>query len=122
MFAHILSPIVHLYLMVGVSAWHLLCSPFIVGALREAAKGLALATAVLGTLMVHPKTRRATVTIVKFTNRHAPRWAKPAMVACALIPGQADEIVLVAILLFPILRNSRHRRTFIRSVRYAWKG
>jgi len=115
---HVFSPVFAFYACI----WHFLCSPFIVGALIDTAKMVALATVILGVLMVHPRTRRATCAIVKFTNRHAPRWARPAMVACALFPGQADEIVLVAILLFPILRNARNRRAFVRSVRYAWRG
>lgn len=117
----IITPIVHIYTMAGVSAWHFLKSPFIIGALLDTLRIVILMTIVLGALMVHPRTRRVTCAVIKFTNRHAPAWAKPAMIACAFFPGQADEIVLVAILLFPILRNSRHRRTFMRAISYAWK-
>jgi hypothetical protein len=93
---------------------------FLLSTLIETAKLAVMVTAFLAILMIHPRTRRVTVTTVKVTNRMAPSWAKPAMVAAAFFPGQADEIILVAILLIPILRNARNRRVFARSIQFAW--
>lgn len=99
---------------------HVAASPYVVSTAIDTAKTLGALTIVLALLMVHPRTRRVTCTAVRVTNRLSPAWAKPAMVAAAFFPGQADEIVLVAILLWPILRNARKRAVFTRSVRYAW--
>lgn len=116
------SPIVHLYSHAFSAALHFLCSPFMVSAAIDTGKTLVVCTVILATLMTYPRTRRATVTIMRFVNRHSPAWAKPLLIAAAFFPGQADEILLVGILLFPILRNARNRRAFMRSVRYAWHG
>lgn len=93
---------------------------FIISTLIETAKLAGVVSVAFGLLMTVRRTRRVTMATIKFTSRHAPRWAGPAMVAAALIPGQADEIALVAILLVPILRNARNRRTLARTVRWAW--
>lgn len=89
--------------------------------LIETAKIAIIGALLFGALMVNGHTRRVTFAVIKFTMRHAPRWAYPVMVAAALFPGQADEILLVAILLVPILRKPRNRRVLARSVSYAWK-
>ncbi len=95
---------------------------FLLSAAIDTAKMVAILTALFGALMLTRRTRRATMAVIKFTNRHSPRWAKPAMVAAAFFPGQADELVLVAILLVPILRNHKQRALFARTIRYAWNG
>jgi len=95
---------------------------FLISTGIETGKLIALGSVLFGCLMINRRTRRATMATIKFTNRHSPSWAKPAMVACAFFPGQADEIVLVAILLVPILRNRKQRALFGRTLRYAWNG
>lgn len=93
---------------------------FLMASAIDAGKMLALLTAVMALLMTNRRTRRVTLATVKYVNRHAPSWAKPAMIAAALVPGQADELILVAILLWPILRNAQTRAVFLRTVTYAW--
>jgi len=122
--------------------WHLLCtwtndmhvwlwsaihvitgivtSPFIVSAAIDTAKVLVASLLVVGVLMAHPRTRRVTMATVKYVNRHSPTWAKYVLLVCGMIPGQADEFIVVTILLFPILRSEFNRRVFARTIRYAW--
>lgn len=99
---------------------HVATSPFVVSAAIDTGKVIGASLVIVGALMAHPRTRRVTMATVKYVNRHSPAWAKFALVAAGLIPGQADEFVLVAILLFPILRNEFNRRVFARTIRYAW--
>lgn len=95
---------------------------FLVATAIDTAKLAACLSVLFAALMINRRTRRVTMAVIKYTNRHSPSWAKPAMVAAAFIPGQADEIALVAILLIPILRNARNRRVLARSISYAWNG
>lgn len=129
--AHATSHVWHLYLGwatdLHVAVWasmhetgHVLTSPFMMSAYWDMAKMLAVLTTLFLALMVHSKTRRATLAAIKVVNRLSPKWAGPIMVAAALFPGQADELIIVVILLWPILRNEYKRRVFTRSVRYAW--
>lgn len=92
----------------------------VMSSLRDAILPVLALTALFGALMIHPRTRRTTMAVIKWTNRKAPKWAGPAMVAAALIPGQADEIILVAILLVPILRHAGNRRTLSRIIRHSF--
>lgn len=95
-----------------------LASPYALHSLEDALYPLTALTVLFSGLMVSPRTRRTTMAIIKFTNRHSPYWARYAMALAALIPGQADEIVLVAFLLVPILRSARNRRALARIIRY----
>jgi len=99
---------------------HMATLPFIVSAAIDTAKVLVASLLVVGVLMAHPRTRRVTMAIVKYVNRHSPTWAKYVLLVCGMVPGQADEFIVVAILLFPILRNGFNRRVFARTIRYAW--
>lgn len=125
----------HVFLMFPVYVWHVYANAFAVAwhashterayalaSLRDMIAPVIALSGLFAGLMAHPRTRRVTMALVKFTHRHSPRWAKPAMVACALFPGQADELVLVAILLIPILRNSFNRRVLARIISTQWHG
>lgn len=101
---------------------HVVTSPFIVSAAIDTAKVIAVSLVIVGALMTHPRTRRITVATVKYVNRHSPTWAKYVLLACGMVPGQADEFVVVAILLVPILRNGFNRRVLARTIRYAWNA
>jgi len=79
------------------------------------------ALAALATLTVAVKPfRRVAYAVYRFTRRHAPKWLAPVIAVCLIIPGQADEIAVIAIALVPILRHARNRATFRRYVRTAW--
>ena len=93
---------------------------YILASLIETAKLTVVLTLVLSIPMCYPRSRHVIVATVKFVVRKSPWWAVPIMWICGLIPGQADEIVVAAILLIPILRVAHNRRTLARTVRYAW--
>jgi hypothetical protein len=94
---------------------------FLISAGLDSARMLAYSIAFVAPFMLYPRTRRVIITSARFTKRHSPRWAGALFVVAGIIPGQADEIALVAILLIPILRNRLQRQTFARLVRYAWE-
>jgi hypothetical protein len=97
-------------------------SPFIISALLETARILAVTLAVFAVAMAYPRTRRSSVALLRFTRRYSPRWAIPVLTVAAFVPGQADEIVVIAIVLIPILANARKRAVFGRYLRLAWRG
>lgn len=101
---------------------HVVTSPFVVSALIETGKLIAVTLAAFGVAMAYPRTRRASVALLRFTKRYSPRWALPMLTAAAFFPGQADEIVVVAIVLIPILRSAHKRTVFARYLQYAWRG
>ncbi len=92
------------------------------GSLVEGAKLLGLACALAALAMAHPATMRVIVALVKFSKRYAPRWLVPAVVACAFIPGPLDELFVLAVVLYPVLRSPRKRKVLTRYVRVAWHG
>lgn len=97
-------------------------SPFIVSALLETAKIFSVTLALFAVAMAYPRTRRSAVALLRFTKRYSPRWAIPVLTVAAFVPGQADEIVVIAIVLIPILANARKRAVFGRYLRLAWRG
>lgn len=82
---------------------------------------MAYAATVVAPFMIYPRTRHVIVATVKFTVRHSPRWARPAVIAAQFFPGQLDDIVVFAVLVIPIMRHPRNRRAFARVIRYAWR-
>jgi hypothetical protein len=102
--------------------FHLITSPFVVSALIETGKLIAVTMVLFGLAMAYPRTRRSAIALLRFTKRYSPRWAIPVLTAAAFFPGQADEIVVVAIVLIPILRSAHKRTVFARYLQYAWKG
>lgn len=119
--SHAILNALHEIVSLYASAFHA-AAFFMLASLKDMIAPVIALSGLLAGLMVHPRTRRVTMAVIKYTNRHAPKWAKPAMVACAFFPGQADEIALVAILLIPILRVEFNRRVLTRTIRYHWKG
>ena len=81
---------------------------------------LVTVSAVGAAAMLHPRTRHVTVAVTRFALRHSPRWLLPLLAVAAWIPGPVDEIVIIAVALWPVLRSARQRRLFLRTVRYAW--
>lgn len=95
---------------------------FIVSAVLETAKIIAVTLTLFAVAMAYPRTRRSSVALLRFTKRYSPRWAIPVLTAAAFFPGQADELAVIAIVLIPILANARKRAVFGRYLQYAWRG
>jgi len=102
--------------------WLLTALHFIAPAMLETAKIAVVATVLLGITLAIPRTRRVALAILAFVKRHAPKWAIPVLIAAAIFPGQADELVIIPIILLPILLNSRKRAIFARYISYSWKA
>jgi hypothetical protein len=56
----------------------------------------------------------------RFAKRHAPKWLLPVLVACAFIPGPLDELLVLAVVAFPVLRSAANRAELVAAVRAAW--
>lgn len=95
---------------------------YLVSAGIDTLRTMIIAAIVIAPFMAYPRTRRVIAATVKFTIRHSPRWAKPAVIAAQFFPGQLDDIVVFAVLVVPIMRHSRHRRAYWRIARMAWRG
>ena len=63
---------------------------------------------------------RVLVAVWRFGKAHCPRWALPLLVACAFIPGPVDELLVAAVVAWPVLRCGESRREFARVVVVAW--
>ena len=55
-----------------------------------------------------------------FARAHCPRWLLPVLAVCLAIPGQADELALLAVVLFPVLRSREARRELGAAIGEAW--
>jgi hypothetical protein len=93
----------------------------LISALWETLKLTLALTALLLAAMCYRRTRRVSFALLRFTLRYAPKWALPVLTACAFFPGQADELIVAAIILIPVLRHARNRRVLRRYVAVAWK-
>lgn len=76
--------------------------------------------AVLGLLMVHPRTRRLCFAVVRFGKAHMSPWMLAVFGACLLIPGPLDEMVVLPILVAITLRTKAKRRVFARYMNVAF--
>jgi hypothetical protein len=63
---------------------------------------------------------RVAAVLWRFARQHCPKWALPLLVVCAFIPGPADELILAAVVAWPVLRSAESRRELVRVVRDAW--
>lgn len=75
--------------------------------------------AVLGTAMVHPRSRKVAYVITRFGKRHMPPWALATVAVCALIPGPLDEMLVFPVLVLVTLRTARKRAILRRYLRVA---
>lgn len=92
----------------------------IVSGLIETVKLMLILCAVCAVPMVPRRSRRVVMAVMAFAKRYAPKWLVPVMGVCAFIPGPLDELIVIAAVMFPVLRSARNRRTFRRYVSYAW--
>ena len=63
---------------------------------------------------------RVTRAVWAFTKRHVPRWMLPVLAACLFIPGPFDELAVLAVVAWPVLRSPEARAELAASVRGAW--
>lgn len=75
--------------------------------------------------LAFPRMRRVFRTLCRFTLAHIPRWLAfvlaPVLTVCAFVPGQADELAILAVVLVPVLRSREARRELRTSITEAWK-
>lgn len=91
------------------------------GNLLETGEILGIITVLCGISLCHSKTRRLAFALFIFTKRHAPYWLAPLLIAGAVIPGPIDELLILVIALYPVLRSSRNRRLLKRYITYTWR-
>ena len=56
-----------------------------------------------------------------FAKARCPKWLVPVLVACAFIPGPLDELAVLAVIAWPVLRSAEARRELAAAVRGAWR-
>lgn len=115
------APVLHVYGVVFHLAYVTLTGQLVISGLTDMAWTCGIVAVLVGLLMAHRRTRRVTVTVMRFTLRHAPRWGKWLLAAAAFFPGQADEAIVIPVVLAFILANARNRRVLCRQVAYAWR-
>ena len=64
---------------------------------------------------------RVTRAVWAFAKRHVPRWMLPVLAACLFIPGPFDELAVLAVVAWPVLRSAEARAELAESVRGAWQ-
>lgn len=57
-----------------------------------------------------------------FARARCPKWLVPVLVACAFIPGPLDELAVLAVIAWPMLRSADARRELGAAVRGAWRS
>ena len=86
----------------------------------EALTGLTLVS------MMFPRVRRVFRAVCKFTLAHIPRWLAfilaPVLAVAAFIPGQFDELGILAVVLAPVLASRANRAELRSAVREAWRN
>lgn len=65
---------------------------------------------------------RVLAAVWRFAKAHCPRWALPVLAACLLIPGPLDELLVLAVVAYPVLRSSQARGELAAMVREAWQS
>lgn len=77
-------------------------------------------------ILVCPPLRRIVAALARFAKAHAPRWLAlilgPLFVVAAITPGQADDLVIIAVALAPGLRTRENRAELAASVKAAWRN
>ncbi len=65
---------------------------------------------------------RVTVALAQFARRHVPKRLLPVFAACLLIPGPLDELAVLAVVAFIVLRDAGKRAELAAVVRTAWNA
>ena len=64
---------------------------------------------------------RVTKAVWGFARSHCPKWMLPVLAACLLIPGPLDELLVLAVVAYPVLRSAEARRELAAAVSEAWR-
>ena len=65
---------------------------------------------------------RVAAALWRYAKAHCPKWLLPVLGVCLLIPGPLDEMLVLAVVMFPVLRSRQARRELTTAVRQAWDG
>ena len=68
------------------------------------------------------RTLRVIAAVWRFARSHSPNWALPVLAACLFIPGPLDELLVLGIAAWPVLRSREARHEFGMAVSEAWNG
>lgn len=64
---------------------------------------------------------RVAVALWRFARSHSPKWLLPVLAVCVWAPGPFDELAVLVIVLWPVLRSQAARQELGESVRKAWR-
>lgn len=93
---------------------------FLLSAGLDTLRTMIYAAIVIAPFMIYKRTRHVIIALVKLTIRKSPTWAKWLIVIAQYCPTQADDVIVFAIVLIPILRHRLNRATYRRVISYAW--
>lgn len=65
---------------------------------------------------------RVTIAVWRFARAHSPKWLLPVLAVCVFIPGPFDELAVIAVVAWPVLRSPAARAELASAVRVAWRG
>ena len=52
---------------------------------------------------------RVTTAVWRFARSHSPKWLLPVLAVCLWIPGPFDELLVLVIVAWPVLRSREAR-------------
>ena len=88
--------------------------------------GAEISAGIGAVILVCPPPRRVAVALAKFAKAHAPKWLAlilaPLFALAAITPGQADDLVIIAVALAPGLRTRENRAELWAAVKAAWRN
>ena len=64
---------------------------------------------------------RVTKAVWGFARSRCPKWMLPVLAACLFIPGPLDEVLVLAVVAYPVLRSAEARRELAAAVSEAWR-
>ena len=65
---------------------------------------------------------RVTRAVWAFARTHSPKWLLPVLAVCLWIPGPFDELAVLAVIAWPVLRSPEARHELAESVSKAWQS
>ena len=63
---------------------------------------------------------RVAKAVWRFARTHSPKWLLPVLAVCLWIPGLFDELAVLAVVAWPVLRSPQARRELGTAVSNAW--
>ena len=65
---------------------------------------------------------RVACAVWRFAKARCPKWLLPVLAACLLIPGPLDEVAVLAVVAWPVLRSREARGELAAAVSEAWRS